>query len=490
MDPITLAYVEADTLNADPVLGAGAVLGADGVLDHHTLAARLESLVEETPFAVEVDEGLGALVDELVDSDRSANRAAARRIENVYRLVKYAELNVAVTTSHGMRPWSQAATARRTAVSEVAAALRLPERSAEALIEEARMLTEQLPQTLAGLGAGDFSYRHAKTVVAHARTLPDDLHSVFEGAVLPAAATLTVSKFEQKARTTRERMDPATITERHQKSFADREVSFEPAPDGMGWIHLYSSASVSLGAFNRADEIARALQVLPGETRTLTQLRADVITDLLLDASIGDRPEFSIRPTVVVTVPVLAMLGVTDRNGNPELPTLDGYGPIDVDTATRLAGAATSWLRVLTHPETGATLSVGRDRYKVPAALRAFLRHRDGTCRKPGCTRPATRCDLDHTQQWHNGGQTTHNNLAHLCPTHHDEKHHTAVRVKHHPNGDLHWTMPSGRHYLSQPTNRYAGIGNLHLPGVSPPEAGLSGVSLPETGTPDDTPPF
>jgi hypothetical protein len=427
----------------------------------------IESLLEmeEPSFVEQVDNALGSLVDGLVQAERMAARAAAWRVEQVDAIRRFAELNIPVATSHGMRPWSQAATARRTAVSEVAAALRIPERSAETLVEEARMLMERLPLTMAGLSAGDFSFRHAKAVVAHASSLREELHAAFEAAVVPAAGRLTLSKFDQKARTIRERMDASTIKERHQKSLADREVSFEPARDGMGWLHLYSSAAITLAAFNRAEEIARDLQG-PNEDRTLTQLRTDVAADLLLDGSVGDRPEFGIRPSVVVTVPALAMLGLSgDKNSakknsasDGDLPILEGYGPIDIDTATRLAGAATSWLRVLTHPETGVALSVGRDRYKVPAALRAFLQRRDGTCRKPGCNRPAVRCDLDHTQEWQHGGQTAHDNLAHLCQMHHDEKHHTSVTIKHLPNGDIEWTLASGRTYISEPANRFLTI--------------------------------
>jgi hypothetical protein len=76
----------------------------------------------------------------------------------------------------------------------------------------------------------------------------------------------------------------------------------------MGWLHLYTSAHIGLAAYNRADEMAHELQG-PAEDRTLTQLRADVVSDLLLEGAVGDRPEFGIRPSVVVTVPALAMLG-------------------------------------------------------------------------------------------------------------------------------------------------------------------------------------
>jgi hypothetical protein len=151
--------------------------------------------------------------------------------------------------------------------------------------------------------------------------------------------------------------------------------------------------------------------VSPNEDRTLTQLQADVVSDVLLDGVVGDRPEFGIRPSVVVTVPALSLLGHKGRNGKADLPILEGYGPVDLDTATRLAGAARSWLRVLTHPETGVMLSVSRD--------------------------------IDHTQEWQHGGQTAHDNLAHLCQMHHDEKHHTAVTITHLPGGDIQWTMPA-----------------------------------------------
>jgi hypothetical protein len=62
------------------------------------------------------------------------------------------------------------------------------------------------------------------------------------------------------------------------------------------------------------------------------------------------------------------------------------------------------------------------------------------------------RCDLDHTQEWQHRGQTAHDSLAHLCPMHHAEKHHTGVTMKHLPNGDIEWTLSSGRYPADAPT--------------------------------------
>ena len=52
-----------------------------------------------------------------------------------------------------------------------------------------------------------------------------------------------------------------------------------------------------------------------------------------------------------VQVPALTLLG----RGNA-LGILEGYGPIDADTARRIAGTATRWLRILTDPETGTNV--------------------------------------------------------------------------------------------------------------------------------------
>ena len=125
-------------------------------------------------------------------------------------------------------------------------------------------------------------------------------------------------------------------------------------------------------------------------------------------------------PTVAVTVPVLTLLGHGEEPGH-----LEGYGPVDPATARELAARAPSFARVLTHPETGAVLSVGRDRYAVPADLKTWLRLRDETCRFPGCARRAARCDIDHVVPWHHGGTTDHDNLVHLCRRHHRLKHET-----------------------------------------------------------------
>ncbi len=59
------------------------------------------------------------------------------------------------------------------------------------------------------------------------------------------------------------------------------------------------------------------------------------------------------------------------------------------------------------------------DRIKEKAGLR------DRTCVFPWCTRPARRCDHDHTHPRSREGATCTCNIAPLCRTHHRLKTHT-----------------------------------------------------------------
>jgi len=309
-------------------------------------------------------------------------------------------------------------------------------------------------------------------MVDHIFTIPALQRPAFEAVLLPAAKALTVAKFDRKARRTRERMHPTSILERHTKSLADRKVHFDVETDGMGSLYLYGAADTLQAIYNRVSDAAVSLQG-PGEDRTLTQLRTDVTTDLLLDGITPGGLGAGIHASVNITVPVLTLLGKSEEPGD-----LEGYGPIDPDTARRLAGTAKSFTRILTHAETGATLSVGKDQYKVPKDLKRWLRIRDETCRFPGCSRAAKRCDLDHTLDWQFNGATCSTNLAYLCPRHHRLKHQTAWSVKQGLDGTLHWTSPGGKPYATDPATRIR------------PKPGSKPAPEPTPEWPVDPPPF
>jgi hypothetical protein len=113
-------------------------------------------------------------------------------------------------------------------------------------------------------------------------------------------------------------------------------------------------------------------------------------------------------------------------------------------------------MRVLTHPETGMVLSVGRDRYDPPTPLRKLVKWRADRCMGPGCTMPASRCQIDHQIRWTDGGHTSLDNHAPLCQNHHLVKDNTdwIVTQIHGSGGAIQWLSPTGRRYIVQPERK------------------------------------
>ena len=339
-------------------------------------------------------------------------------------------------------------------VAEVACALTVSERTGDALLGEAHRLTTALPLTLAALEAGTISWQHARIMIDETGNLNPagaaalEAHFLDPDAPNPArggpAGEMVPSRFRHKARTWRERHHPDSIEKRHTRSAADRRLEYSPDRDGMAWLSAYLPADQASGIWDRATTAARALQG-PTESRTLTQLRADSAAAWLLGGHADLIP--SPKAQVLVTVPVFALMGLTD-----EPAMLDGYGPIPPSLARALvADGADSFHRVLTDPRDGAPLEIGRDSYRIPKAMRQWLRLRDGKCPFPGCSNQSLDNEADHLLAWHQGGTTGISNLGQPCRKHHRLKHTTAWTPAgasaDKPPG---WTSPTGRHYASE----------------------------------------
>jgi hypothetical protein len=407
-----------------------------------------------------VEPSLADFYDAIRDADREMNQAAAKRAAAIYAAqrvladVGRARAEAAERAGGRRPPWSPEEATKEEFTCEVGALLRLPRRTTETLIEASRTLAEDLPATREALATGAISYRHAQVIMEQAWGILVDgdpeaaarARAVFEGVLVPVAEVLTVAKLSDRARRVRERTHPETITARHQKSVEDRHVVFQALNDSMASLYVTGDAEKIQAAYHRTLDTALTLQG-PNETRTLTQIAADVLTDVLIGGVTPDGIGAGVAAQVNVTVPVLTLLGKSAEPGY-----LAGYGPIDPDTARRLAAGAPSFTRLLTHPETGVVLSMGRDTYKVPAALKKWLEVRDETCTFPGCRRSAKRSDVDHSVEWQHGGETDAMNLAHLCPYHHAVKSYTRWSPRHLGDGRIEWTSPAGYSYIVEPS--------------------------------------
>jgi hypothetical protein len=389
--------------------------------------------------------------------------------------------------------------------ASVACALTVSEGAAVRFLAESAQLSTDLPLTLAGLGSGTLSWQHGRIMCDETDGLSPEAAAAFEAHFLdpdaPNAARgcpageLAPARFRAKARYWRERHHQDSIETRHRHSVKDRRLEYHRDRDGMAWFSAYLPADQAAGIWNRATAEARSLQG-PNESRTLSQLRADVFSARQLSTgqlsarqlSTGQlRPGIGVDgaaaassggpvPTgfmatgftaaaavppdgmpvgevpspaaqVLITVPVFSLLGHTD-----EPAILDGYGPIPPSMARRLvADGATSFFRVLVDPRDGAPLEIGRTTYRVTKAMRQWLRLRDAKCSFPNCSNHSLDNDADHILAWAAGGGTGVANLGQPCPKHHRLKHASAWRpvgaTRDKPPG---WISPSGRHYPAE----------------------------------------
>ncbi|MGY4857567.1 DUF222 domain-containing protein [Cryobacterium sp. AP23] len=455
------------------------------------------------PVADLVAQAIRAVIDPLLENEKALAGCYAERVRLLAELDRLGHEprilaglrgdpiesghNDPDTAAHGPA-WDDEELARRSMAAEAAMVLRVRANTAGSMIFDATRLAGDLPAFHESLTAGRNTWGHAVKMLELTVNLPEEVLPRFEAAVLGAAEKRTSTQFAKAALRIRERMHPVPLQERADAGFATRRVVFRPDADGMAWLNAYLKADEAQAAYDRLSRIAadldtddnatNAANAAPGaagggaeepvQARTKDQRRADAYRDLLLDGVGPGGRGHGIRGTVHITVPALTLLGRSD-----EPAILEGYGPIDPETARQIAGTATSWTRILTHPETGARLSVGSEQYAPPADMRRYVEIRDETCQGIGCNRRATLSEIDHTQAWNTGGKTHVDNLICLCKGCHRLKHQSSFTTQQGPGGALTWISPGGKKYTNTPDTSIA------LPPEHPPAP-----------LPDSPPPF
>ncbi len=389
---------------------------------------------------LEADAGV---IEAIVETDRVIATLTAAKL----RLIDFAHETQVGALSHAL--------AEREFRAELATALRISERAADLLIDEAHVLGRYLPATRQALADARITPRQARVIVDELARVDEAERPDLERRALEAADQ-SATAFARTIRRLRETRDADRAAERHRKARDDRHVSCEPGSDGMAWITAHLPAAEVLAIDSRLDDLARGL-LRHGDDRTLPQLRADAFTDVLLDRDSRAFRRFGdARPTVVVTVPIGVLTGATEAGAE-----LVGHGPIDAQTARELAAEAPVLRRMFTDPRDDTILALGRTKYRVSDELRLFLAVRDQRCRFPNCPRRAQASDVDHSHAWEHGGRTDPDNLAHLCRGHHRLKHDSRWRLEAtHPDGTMDWVSPTGRRHRTRPA---------HASGSDPP---------------------
>ncbi|REJ06101.1 HNH endonuclease [Microbacterium bovistercoris] len=166
-----------------------------------------------------------------------------------------------------------------------------------------------------------------------------------------------------------------------------------------------------------------------GDDRTRAQRLHDALATILTVAARGgELPDLGgASPTLVVTVTA------ADYAAGTGFAHVDGAddGPVPIRVAAQ-TGCAGGIQRVL-FDDRGRIASLGTSGRVFNALQRRAIVARDGGCVVPGCTIPATWCEIHHVQEHAQGGPTHTDNGVLLCWHHHRTLHlsHWQIRMRH-----------------------------------------------------------
>ncbi|WP_234788938.1 HNH endonuclease signature motif containing protein [Mycolicibacterium iranicum] len=349
-------------------------------------------------------------------------------------------------------------------VVEVGAVLNMTSAKARGLVRQADALHTRLPAVGALLAAGEVDWTTTELVLSRTDLVEEEWM-----AQLDATLAEQIQTWSSCSRTSIRNaidveinaLDPEAVKKRRERAYDERAVSVEVGLDGIAVVRATMTAPEGAAPDTRLTALAKT--VCPADPRSLRARRADAFTAIqngrVFICTCGHpdcprRAERAPEAAVVEAAPVpeprvvLTVIASADTvAGHSQAPGyLAGYGVIDAALVRELAAEATRRLVEAPPFEERQALT-----YRPCAALARFIRSRDLTCRFPGCTVPAQRCDIDHTEPFNHddpaaGGWTVPWNLACYCREHHRHKtHDDGWRDQQLADGTIIWTSPSGR---------------------------------------------
>jgi hypothetical protein len=410
-------------------------------------------LVQNLPVVAELDDA--ALVDLTVEYEKTLACINAHQQAAIAELARrrVADAKPFLLPGKGGRSYDETPDMARERMAnwcgeEFAPALRLAPVTARDRVDQAVALYDRFPAVWRALADGDITAYKARSFVRPLAELDPDVAADVIAKILPDAADYTAGQLQGAIKREIYAADPEGAQERHDKAKNKRHVAGTPADDAMGWLRAYLTADELTTVMGVLDAYAHAC---PREDpRTMDARRTDALVELVTGQSDSDKPAPARKPAPRVNVDVRVVVGIGTLLGLDDKPGyLAGHGPIPADMARKLA-KDNDIRRLLTDPETGILLGVGHERYRLGTVLEELVEMRDVTCRWPGCSMAARRCDKDHSIPFPHGC-TCVENLVSLCRRHHLLKTFGDWKVLLLPDGTYQVTDPTGHVYITKP---------------------------------------
>ena len=404
-----------------------------------------------------------SLLESLADARRRENQSAAKRLRIAAELFEMRRAERGEAADWAVDTWAAAG-------AEIAAALCISLSKAGSTLNYG-LAMRRLPAVAAVFEAGDIDLDLYRVIVFRTGLVDDpDAAEQIDRLIAARAArwpSMTRGAMAREIDRLVHQVDRDAVRRARERA-RDRDVTVWESADGTADISGRLFATDARLLDKKLDALAAT--VCPADPRTSSQRRADA-----LGALAGGAERLMCRcsdPQCPATAAVASAVVVTVL---AEQATLDGRS----DTPAYLLGADTlipaellreiaaeARLRPLLHP--GHTPA--EPHYRPSRALADFVRARDLTCRAPGCDRPATECDLDHTVPYQQGGPTTASNIKALCRTHHVLKTFWGWHDRQLADGTVIWDLPDGKTYVTLPGSALL-FPTLSSPTAEPPAA-------------------
>jgi hypothetical protein len=268
--------------------------------------------------------------------------------------------------------------------------------------------------------------------------LPDPDLAWVVSQVIEEAEYLTASQLRVRVQRLCYLADPDESRHRYGEAVRNRFVSVRGNEFGTATLEGSDlPPDRAEAAYRQLTKLARRLK-RKGESRTMDQLRADLLLELLLSEEQGSGKE---RGSVDLRVDLETLAGLSEAPGE-----LLGFGPVISDIARQVAEYQRhcSWSWTVTDPGTGMPVHSGITRRRPRRETRRVVEARNASCIFPGCRMASRNCDLDHRQMYSEGGPTCESNLVPLCRRHHRCRHRLGWGHRPLPRGDHLWIHRSG----------------------------------------------
>jgi hypothetical protein len=163
----------------------------------------------------------------------------------------------------------------------------MSDRTVQRRMNDAVTLAEKFPATFDAWERGRVSTGHVHTIMEHGLPITDPAaRALFETEALLRAEETTPGRLGASLARLAESLQPRTMTERHREARASRGARVSDIGDGMAEFSTIQPAVLAHAMHDRITQQAKAIKKADStDTRTLDQIRADLIADMLLTTS-------------------------------------------------------------------------------------------------------------------------------------------------------------------------------------------------------------